>query len=75
MQGRRSTSRSFFSRCWNRRLSSSELIRPFLRVQADGRHMIADANAQRKYEDSKALSVALEEIRAEIANITNNAIA
>lgn len=41
---------------------------------ADGRTMIADANAQRKYEDSKALGVALEEIRAEIARTTNDAI-
>lgn len=32
--------------------------------------MISDANAQRKYEDSKALGDALGDIRAEIARIT-----
>jgi hypothetical protein len=36
--------------------------------------MISDANAQRKYEDSKALSVALEEIRMEIGNVTARAM-
>ena len=37
------------------------------------RAMISDANAQRKYEDSKALGQALEEIRAEIAKETERA--
>ena len=35
------------------------------------RSYIADATAQRKYEDGKALSEALGEIRAEIARLTN----
>ena len=34
------------------------------------RSYISDANAQRKYEDGKALSEALGEIRAEIAKLT-----
>jgi hypothetical protein len=38
------------------------------------RVMVADANAQRKYEDGKALSVALEEIREEIGRLTSLAI-
>ena len=36
--------------------------------------MIADANAQRKYEDGKALTQALGEIRSEIATVTQKAI-
>lgn len=35
------------------------------------RSYIADANAQRKYEDGKALQEALNEIRAEIASVTS----
>lgn len=35
---------------------------------------VADANAKRKYEDSKALSMALEEIRGEIMRITQRAV-
>jgi hypothetical protein len=38
---------------------------------ADTRSYIADANAQRKYEDGKALQEALNEIRAEIGSITS----
>ena len=38
------------------------------------RTMIADANAQRKYEDSKALTAALEDIRQEIGRVTSQAI-
>jgi len=36
--------------------------------------MIADANAQRKYEDGKALAEALGEIRLEIGRVTQRAI-
>jgi hypothetical protein len=38
------------------------------------RVMIADANAQRKYEDGKALAEALGEIRLEIGRVTQRAI-
>jgi hypothetical protein len=38
------------------------------------RSYIADANAQRKYEDGKALSEALNEIRAEIEAVTLKAV-
>jgi hypothetical protein len=38
---------------------------------ADTRSYIADANAQRKYEDGKALQEALNEIRAEIGSFTS----
>ena len=36
--------------------------------------MIADAHAQRKYEDGKALSQALAEIKAEITRVTLSAM-
>jgi hypothetical protein len=38
------------------------------------RSYISDANAQRKYEDGKALQEALNEIRAEIARVTSGAV-
>lgn len=38
------------------------------------RIMIADANAQRKYEDGKALAEALADIRLEIGRVTQKAI-
>ena len=42
--------------------------------RADFRSYISDANAQRKYEDGKALQEALNEIRAEIACVTSGAV-
>jgi len=42
--------------------------------RADPRSYISDANAQRKYEDGKALQEALNEIRAEIASVTSGAV-
>jgi len=42
--------------------------------RADSRSYISDANAQRKYEDGKALQEALNEIRAEIASVTSGAV-
>jgi hypothetical protein len=38
------------------------------------RSYISDANAQRKYEDGKALQEALNEIRAEIARVSSGAV-
>ncbi len=38
------------------------------------RVMIADANAQRKYEDGRALAEALSDIRLEIGRVTQKAI-
>lgn len=38
------------------------------------RVMVADANAQRKYEDGKALAEALGDIRLEIGRVTQKAI-
>ena len=40
----------------------------------DRRTYIADANAQRKYEDGKALNMALKELRAEIARIASDVL-
>jgi hypothetical protein len=45
-----------------------------LRKQLISRSYISDANAQRKYEDGKALQEALNEIRAEIARVTSGAV-
>ena len=45
--------------------------RPVLTVD---RIMIADAHAQRKYEDGKALSQALSDIRSEIARVADQVI-
>jgi hypothetical protein len=41
---------------------------------ANSRSYISDANAQRKYEDGKALQEALNEIRAEIESVTSGAV-
>lgn len=45
----------------------------FSRLTLMFRSYIADASAQRKYEDGKALQSALREIRAEIERITEKA--
>ncbi|KAK8847582.1 hypothetical protein IAR55_005441 [Kwoniella newhampshirensis] len=45
-------------------------LQPLLEQEAQLESYIADANAQRKYEDGKALQEALKEIRAEIERIT-----
>jgi hypothetical protein len=45
-----------------------------LRKQLTSRSYISDANAQRKYEDGKALQEALNEIRAEIARVTSGGV-
>lgn len=44
------------------------------RGRLTSRSYISDANAQRKYEDGKALQEALNEIRAEIASVTSGAV-
>ncbi|WVQ75855.1 hypothetical protein IAR50_005488 [Cryptococcus sp. DSM 104548] len=46
------------------------LLQPLLEQEAQLELYIADANAQRKYEDGKALQQALNEIRAEISRVT-----
>ncbi|ODO08578.1 hypothetical protein L198_00308 [Cryptococcus wingfieldii CBS 7118] len=46
------------------------LLQPLLEQEAQLELYISDANAQRKYEDSKALQEALNEIRAEIGRVT-----
>ncbi|WVF69598.1 hypothetical protein IAT40_004376 [Kwoniella sp. CBS 6097] len=47
------------------------MLQPLLEQEAQLESYIADANAQRKYEDSKALSEALKDIKSEIERITN----
>ncbi|WVR04794.1 hypothetical protein IAU60_001806 [Kwoniella sp. DSM 27419] len=49
------------------------MLQPLLEQEAQLESYVADAVAQRKYEDSKALSEALKEIRAEIQRITQRA--
>ncbi|WWD21672.1 hypothetical protein CI109_106158 [Kwoniella shandongensis] len=46
------------------------MLQPLLEQEAQLELYISDANAQRKYEDGKALQEALKEIRAEIERIT-----
>ncbi|KAK4688849.1 rabenosyn-5, partial [Tremellales sp. Uapishka_1] len=46
------------------------ILQPLLEQEAQLEAYIADANAQRKYEDGKALAEALEEIRAEIGRLS-----
>ncbi|WVQ79874.1 hypothetical protein IAT38_001974 [Cryptococcus sp. DSM 104549] len=46
------------------------MLQPLLEQEAQLEIYIADANAQRKYEDGKALQEALKEIRAEIDRVT-----
>ncbi|OCF45785.1 hypothetical protein I317_00273 [Kwoniella heveanensis CBS 569] len=48
------------------------MLQPLLEQEAQLESYIADANAQRKYEDSKALSEALRDIKSEIERITNS---
>ncbi|ORX34061.1 FYVE zinc finger-domain-containing protein [Kockovaella imperatae] len=50
------------------------MLQPLLEQEAQLEVMIADAHAQRKYEDGKALSQALTDIKAEITRITLSAI-
>ncbi|WRT64590.1 uncharacterized protein IL334_001522 [Kwoniella shivajii] len=49
------------------------VLQPLLEQEAQLEIYISDANAQRKYEDSKALSEALRDIRIEIDRITQRA--
>ncbi|WVW78231.1 hypothetical protein I302_100184 [Kwoniella bestiolae CBS 10118] len=49
------------------------VLQPLLEQEAQLEVYISDANAQRKYEDSKALNEALREIRLEIERITRRA--
>lgn len=49
------------------------MLQPLLEQEAQLESYIADATAQRKYEDSKALQSALKEIRTEIERITEKA--
>lgn len=49
------------------------MLQPLLEQEAQLETYVSDAYAQRKYEDGKALSMALEEIRAEIARVTQRA--
>ncbi|WVQ98252.1 hypothetical protein IAU59_005375 [Kwoniella sp. CBS 9459] len=48
------------------------MLQPLLEQEAQLESYIADANAQRKYEDSKALSEALRDIKSEIERITTS---
>jgi hypothetical protein len=43
-------------------------------VKLTARSYIAEANAQRKYDDSRSLGVALAEIEAEIGRLTASAL-
>nr|XP_018265268.1 uncharacterized protein I303_01628 [Kwoniella dejecticola CBS 10117]OBR87426.1 hypothetical protein I303_01628 [Kwoniella dejecticola CBS 10117] len=49
------------------------VLQPLLEQEAQLETYISDANAQRKYEDSKALNEALKEIKLEIERITQRA--
>lgn len=51
------------------------MLQPLLEQEAQLEMYIADANAQRKYEDGKALGEALREIQAEIGRVTQGAMA
>lgn len=50
------------------------MLQPLLEQEAQLESYIADAHAQRKYEDGKALGMALDELRAEIGRITEGAV-
>ncbi|GFZ47917.1 hypothetical protein JCM24511_05664 [Saitozyma sp. JCM 24511] len=50
------------------------MLQPLLEQESQLESYIADANAQRKYEDSRALTAALADIRAEIARVTQRAM-
>lgn len=52
----------------------ANMLQPLLEQEAQLEVYIADAHAQRKYEDGKALSEALKEIQAEIGRITLGAM-
>lgn len=49
-------------------------LQPLLEQQAQLESFIAEANAQRKYDDSRALATALADIESEIARLTTNAL-
>lgn len=49
------------------------MLQPLLEQEAQLEMYIADAHAQRKYEDAKALGEALRDIQAEISRVTNGA--
>jgi hypothetical protein len=49
-------------------------LQPLLEQQAQLESFIAEANAQRKYDDSRSLAVALGEIENEIARLTASAL-
>jgi rabenosyn-5 len=51
------------------------MLQPLLEQEAQLEMYIADAHAQRKYEDGKALGQALKEIQAEIGRVTRGAAA
>ena len=52
----------------------ASMLQPLLEQEAQLEVYMTEANAQRKYEDAKALSEALREIRAEIARVTSRAM-
>lgn len=49
-------------------------LQPLLEQQAQLESFIAEANAQRKYEDAKSLSLALGELEGEIGRLTADAL-
>lgn len=50
------------------------MLQPLLEQEAQIEMYIADAHAQRKYEDGKALGEALREIQAEIGRVSQGAV-
>ena len=50
------------------------MLQPLLEQEAQLEMYVSDAHAQRKYEDGKALSGALADIRGEIERITRGAV-
>ncbi|KAL7419293.1 carboxypeptidase Y-deficient [Cryptotrichosporon argae] len=55
-------------------VDAAVLLQPLLEQEAQLESYVSDANAQRKYEDAKALAEALADIRAEIERVTERAI-